>query len=278
MQRLLNFIFQNQAFFIFLVLETLCVWMVIQNNSYQSASFFNSSNRLAASILSASQDVTDYLSLRKLNGQLAMENAMLRSALEQRNDNQLENSLSSNRDSTHSRFDFVSAKVVSNSVDQFRNHFTINRGSDAGISPGMAVISPAGVAGKVKAVSKKFAVVISMLNLDEHVSATIKRTGHFGTAKWDGVDARYVTLMFIPRHVGPVKGDTVLTSGLNAVFPSGIPVGIIREVTLKENALFYDIKVELSQDFRKLSYVDVVISNFKAEQDSLERTVTNEQP
>jgi rod shape-determining protein MreC len=171
-----------------------------------------------------------------------------------------------------SQFDFVSAKVVSNTVNRFTNFLTINKGSQQGLQPGMAVISALGAVGKVRTVSSHYSVVTSLLHVDVQVSALLKRTGHFGTIQWDGVDPDYVKFKFIPRHVQPVKGDSVLTSGYNAIFPEGIMVGQIEEIELTDE-LFYDLKVKLSQDFRKLSYVEVVKNSLRNELDSLTQTV-----
>ena len=105
------------------------------------------------------------------------------------------------------------------------------------------------------------------------VSAVLKRTEHFGTVQWNGLNPELVDFKYIPRHVNPVKGDTVMTSGYNAVFPEGIMIGVIDEVKLSDEALFYDLKVKLSQDFRKLSFVTVVKNRRLAEQDSLEQVI-----
>jgi rod shape-determining protein MreC len=277
MERLLNFAYQYRAFFTFLALELFCGWLIIENNQYQSTKFFNSSNRLAANIIGFSHGVKEYFSLRQINSGLAQENASLRKKLEQRNQSlysletrELKDPLIINR------FDFVSAKVINNSVDLFKNFITINKGKDAGIAPGMAVISGDGAVGKVKSVSDHYSVLISLLNIDEQVSSIIKSSGYFGTAQWDGVDSRIVQLRYIPRHVTLHMGDTVVTSGYNAIFPEGILVGIIKEVNLKEEALFYDIKVELAQDFGKLAFVEVIKSNLKREKDSLEQITIGE--
>jgi len=48
MERLLNFVYAYRAFFTFLLLELFCVWLIIQNNQYQSTKYFNSSNHLIA--------------------------------------------------------------------------------------------------------------------------------------------------------------------------------------------------------------------------------------
>jgi rod shape-determining protein MreC len=270
MERLFLFFYQYRAFFTFLVLEVMCAWLIIENNQYQSARFFNSSNSMVASLNNISQDVREYFLLRNINSTLAEENADLRSKLERFY--QLQHS-SDKRVITDSavikQFDFISAKVVNNSVDRITNYLTINKGEDDGILPGMAVISPIGAVGKVKAVSKHYSVVTSILHRDYRLSVTMPRTGYFGSVRWDGRDPDLVKLEFVPRHVNPLKGDTVVTSSYNAIFPEGIMVGVIEDVK-QDETLFYDLTVKLSQDFRKLSFVEVVRSNLKHEQDSLE--------
>ena len=275
MLRLLNFLYNYRAFFTFLSLEVFCAWLWINNSQYQNTQFFNSSNRMAASIMSAAQSTREYLSLRDVNRELAEENALLRELVVQLSSKQ--ETLIASTD-TLVRFQFVSAKVINNSVAQFKNHLTINRGLDAGLAPGMAVISSAGAVGKVKSVSDHFSVVTSILNTDEQVSSVLTRTGNFGTIQWDGTDPDLVSLLYIPRHVKPEIGDSVVTSGYNAVFPEGVFIGLVKEFDLKKEALFYDLKVELAQDFRRLSYVKVIKSQLKHELDSLERITTGGKP
>jgi rod shape-determining protein MreC len=271
MDRLLRFFYEYRAFFTFLLLELFCAWLIVQNNQYQSASYFNTSNRLAASIIGFSTGMREYFSLRDINKELADENATLRTKLEQRNQSLYSLEVRELKDpAIINRYEFVSAKVVNNTTSLFKNYITINKGTDAGIKPGMAAISAAGAVGKVKSVSTHYSVLISLLNIDEQVSSVIKRTQNFGTVQWDGGNARFANLLYIPRHVTPLVGDTVVTSGYNAVFPEGVLVGIIREVRLKEEAPFYDLQVELAQDFTKLAFVEIVKSNLKSEKDSLE--------
>jgi rod shape-determining protein MreC len=270
MERLFIFFYQYRAFFTFLAFEVVCAWLVIENNQYQSARFFNSSNGIVANLNSLSQDVREYFLLRNINSTLAEENAMLRGRLEQLSQIQQATDSLSRKDSTViKQFDFVSAKVVNNSVHRATNYITINKGSDAGVKPGMAVISPLGAVGKVKTVSDHFSVVTSILHKDYKLSVLMTRTGYFGSVSWNGKDPDYAQLDFVPRHVNPAKGDTVVTSAYNAVFPEGIMVGIIEEVR-QNPTLFYDVTVRLSQDFRKLSYVEVVRSHLKNELDSLQ--------
>ena len=275
MQRLFNFFYEYRTFFAFLLLEAFCAWLLIENNKFQNTKFFNSSNRLAANILGLSQSSREYFSLRQINEELSRENAQYKTLLERRTQN---SGIPFVKSDTLVRYDFVSARVINNSVAQFKNYITINQGEDAGIKPGMAAISIAGAVGKVKSVSEHFSVLISLLNIDEQVSCVLTRTSNFGTAQWDGVDPRFVNLLYIPRHVQPLEGDTVVTSGYNAVFPAKIMVGIVKEVKLKEEALFYEIRVELAQDFRRLTFVKIVKSELKSELDSLEKTTIEIRP
>ncbi len=268
MERIFLFLYQYRAFFTFLVLELFCAWLIIQNNQYQGAQFFNSSNSFVGSINNFSQNMRDYFSLREVNAVLAEENARLRKSLEQRN---LLQSTDKNVDEEIiNRFDFVSAKVVNNSTDRYTNFITINKGNKEGILAGMAVISSYGVVGKVKMTSGHFSVVTSLLNIDLRVSGLLQRTGHFGTVQWDGRDPQVVEFDFIPRHVNVAVGDTVMTSGYSGVFPEGILIGTIEKIELREEAPFYELRVKLAQDFRKLSFVSVVKSNLLHELDSLE--------
>jgi rod shape-determining protein MreC len=276
MERLFIFIYQYRAFFTFILLEVVCFWLIVQNNHYQGTRFFNSSNAVVASLNSVAQNIREYFLLTEVNRTLAEENAELRRRLE--HNKQLFQTIDSLHvmDSIRSKpYDFVIAKVVNNQVDKFKNFITINKGADFGIEPGMAVISPLGAVGKVKAVSEHFAVVTSLLHIDVMVSANLKRPGYFGSIQWDGIDPFKLSLKYIPRHVKPMPGDTVVTSGFNAVFPEGIMIGTISEISLSPEALSYDIEVTLSQDFRKLSYVTVVKSKLKNELDAIEEKVRN---
>lgn len=274
MERIFLFIYQFRAFFTFLLLELFCAWLIIQNNRYQGAQFFNSANSFVGGLNSFSQNVRDYFSLREVNLVLSDENAELRKKLEQQS--QYINALpihGSVDAEIINRFDFVSAKVINNSTDRFTNFITINKGNAEGIKPGMAVISAAGAIGKVKLTSQHFSVVTSLLNTDLRVSGLLKRTGHFGTVQWDGNDPQITELNFIPRHVKPMVGDTVITSGYSGIFPEGILIGTLSEVTLSEETPFFELKIKLAQDFHKLSFVTVIKSNLLHELDSLEQHI-----
>jgi rod shape-determining protein MreC len=274
MDRIFQFIYRYRSFFTFVVLELVCGWLIIENNQYQGAAFFNSSNTIVGRINSVNEGIRDYFSLKEVNEILALQNTELRKKVEQQN--QVLFSLKSAEvpDSVIiKRFDFVPAKVVNNSVNRSTNYITIDKGNDFGIEPGMAVVGTGGAVGKVKVTSSHFSVVSSLLHVDIRISGYMIRTGYFGTIQWDGTNPEIINFEYVPRHVKPIVGDTIVTSGYGGIFPDGIMIGTIHRIELGDGTPFYDLKVKLSQDFRKLTYVSVIKSNLKYELDSLEQQI-----
>lgn len=264
MFRLFQFLYAFRTTIAFLILEIVCIILIASNNSYNGARLASTSNYFIGSILNSVADVKEYLHLRETNSILANENARLKSRLQQFDKQPVDTS------QLHYALRFTEARVINNSTRNEKNFFTLDKGEYSGVHPGMGVISPLGVVGKVKYSSSHFSVGVSLLNIDNQVSGKLNRTGNVGTVQWDGVDAALVKLKYIPRHVSPMVGDTVVTSQYNAVFPSGLIIGFIKQVNLKPESSFYDLDVALANDFTRLLYVDIVINPLKKEKDSIE--------
>ena len=279
MLRLFNLINRYRALLVFLILELLCYWLLVQNNPYHSSSFFHTSNQLAGSIYSVKDGITSYVGLRKVNESLNQDNALLREQLFQRSRPII---IREELDSTKVPekmvpYKFISAKIINNKVHYNHNHFTINKGTKDGVGKGMGVIGPNGVVGKIRTVSSNFATAYSLLHTNMHVSSIVKSNSQLCTFRWDGSDPRYGVLDFVPRHVKINKGDTVLTSGFNAVFPQNISIGTIESFELDEADAFYSIKVKLGSEFSSLSYVYIIDNPIKEEKDELEKELLTDE-
>jgi rod shape-determining protein MreC len=122
MERLFLFVYQNRAFFTFLALELACGWLIVTNNHYQGAKFFNSSNGIVATMNNFSQGVRDYFQLREVNQMLAEENASLKEKLNRQTQYvAASDSIGIVKDSVLlNKYNFESAKVVNNHVDFLR--------------------------------------------------------------------------------------------------------------------------------------------------------------
>ncbi len=271
MLRILQFLYRIRAFILFVFLEVAAVWMIVSNNSPQGAAFFNSSNALVGSILKRQADVVQFFSLADANEALTAENAEILQtllALQAKPD-----SMQLSLDSTFAAtYEFHGARVIGNSLRFSQNYITLNKGAKDGIKAGMGIFNPEGVVGRVKSVSENYAVAFSLLNTGLMVSSKIKSTDVFGSVQWDGKSSTEARLLFVPRHVKTQEGDTVVTSGFNAVFPEGIQIGIISKVAPNEKDPNYlDLTVRLSTDFSKVSYVYLVENTEFDELDSLNR-------
>lgn len=267
MYRLYLFLFKYRVALIFIILESISFWLVVQNNRYQGAAFFNSANTVSANLLTASSEVRNYFRLRRTNADLAAEIARLRKQLEQKA-NGPETSTTENSNSK--TFEFITGKVISNSIYNFNNYLTINVGSENGVKPDMGVVGNNGIVGKIKYTSSHYSVVTSLLHSNFLIASKVEGKINICSTQWDGVDHQKARLLYVPNHIELTKGDVVSTSGFNSIFPENIRIGTINEVLKKEGAPFYEIEILLSTDFANLTYVQVIDNLNVQELDSLD--------
>ena len=81
----------------------------------------------------------------------------------------------------------------------------------------------------------------------------------------------------LPRHAKFTLGDTVVTSGFSSIFPQGITVGRVEQVSNSADGLFYRVKVALAADFSSLNYVYVVGAKETEERKQLEQQIPKEE-
>lgn len=269
MRSLLRFLYRYHFFIVFLVLETIAFTMIIQYNKFQKAAFSGFVENISGSLNEKISAFTEYFTLVETNRKLALENEILKNRLQRvyRSDDLF---FFGEEDTVYrQKYFYTSARVVNNSIHKMYNFITLDKGREQGIRPEMGVVSPDGVVGITVGVSENYTSVMSVLNKNFHLSVRLKKNNYFGTLTWEGKDYRHATLTEIPHHVDIRKGDTVITSGYSAIFPEGIPVGIVENATLKE-ASFYQANILLFTDFKHLVYVDIIGNLQKEEQRTLE--------
>lgn len=271
MKNLFAFFIKHNYIFIFLMLQIICVWLMVQNNGFQGSHVLNSSNRAVAGIYSTAANTKEYFYLKKENDKLALENSILRNFLKSNYSALPLKEYTRNDTVYRQQYSFMSAKVVNSSVNKRRNFLTLNIGSEQGVEQDMAVMSSEGIVGIVTNVSSKFSSVMSVLHKDTRVNCQLKKDGSYGPLIWDGADYRYCLLTDIPTHAKIKTGDTVITSELSGIFPEGIMVGTIMGYERRQNEDFYTLKIKLSADLKKVNHVYVIKNKFKTERDSLEK-------
>lgn len=268
---------KNYAFVLFLLLEGVALTLLFTYNSYQRSRYLNSSNRITGNIYDTYNSVVQYFHLTQINKNLAEENAELRTLLKNRAGIvAADDSMFISGQETDTLYRFTPARVINNSVNRQFNYFTLNKGREDGIESDQGVISGGGIVGVVTQVSESYAVGISVLNSRWSISAMVKKSGYFGSLIWRGENYSVADLTEIPLHVDISPGDSVVTSGYSSIFPEGIMIGTIQDFSRPAGENYYNIKVELSTDFKNLSYVEVIENQDKPEIEKLENIITDD--
>ncbi|MBL0047544.1 MAG: rod shape-determining protein MreC [Bacteroidetes bacterium] len=276
MLNLIRFIWKYSSFFLFLILESICFYLIFQNSFYQKAQFISSSNSIAGNVFTTVNSTREYFNLKETNEMLARENAILHTASKAAFVRTKTTETTVNDTLLKQQYIFVNARVVNNSVNKRNNYLTLNIGSNRGIKPEMAVISSNGIVGITKAVSENFTSVLSVLNKDAKISAKIKKNNYFGSLSWEVGDYKLGTLTDIPTHVKILKGDTIVTNAFSAIFPENIMIGFIESYEIKPGDNFYTISVRFSTNFKNVAHVFVVKNLMKEEQNKLEQETQND--
>lgn len=275
MQNLLRLIIRFSFQIIFVILEVIALTLVFQRNPLPHARFFQFSQDVNGFFYTQTNHFIRFFRLTDENAMLVTENARL--------NNELANRLrySTGRDSavTFSQpgyvFDFVPAQVVNNSINRQNNYITLNVGYTQGIEQGMGVVGSNGIVGVVRNVSANFCTVISVLNSMFKGSVKLARTNYFGTLSWPGHNYQEAIVTEIPGHINVYVGDTIITSGYSTIFPEDQMVGLVSGIEKNPAGSFYELKISLNQDFKKLTRVYVIKNFRKAEQEKLE-SLTND--
>jgi rod shape-determining protein MreC len=137
----------------------------------------------------------------------------------------------------HSPFKLLPARVIARENATWWNSCTIDRGSANGVGVDMAVVTEAGLVGKVVNVAKDAAIVLLVSDEGLKVSVSIEGTQEQGIISGTRASSNYapdLRVGFLSKTAEVKPGMKVLTSGTGGVFPSGVVVGTVKAFAIKE--------------------------------------------
>ena len=281
MRNLINFLLKYNYWFLFVILEVASFVLLFRFNNYQQSAYFTSANTVVGAVYEVSGGISSYFHLKSVNEDLLDRNMLLEEQI-----NNLEKALkerqldsiavNSIRKMPQKDYQLFKARAIKNSLNLADNYITLDKGSSSGIHSEMGVVDGNGIVGIVYETSPSYSVVISVLNSKSNISCKIVGSDYFGYLKWEHGDSRYAYLKDLPRHAEFNLGDTVLTSGFSTVFPEGIMVGTVDDMSDSHDGLSYLLKIKLATDFGKLSDVRVIARNGQQEQKELENKTTKQ--
>jgi rod shape-determining protein MreC len=152
----------------------------------------------------------------------------------------------------------LGARVVGRSPASWFRTATLDCGSSEGVARGMPVVVPEGIAGRVIQVSRDYSKVLLANDHNSAVDAVLQRSRVRGVAV--GSESGMYELKYIPRQEDVRPGDVVVSSGLGGLFPKGLPLGVVEQVSRRRGGLFQHVVVRPTVDFGRLEEAAVVLA------------------
>jgi len=187
----------------------------------------------------------------------------------ERDDLRMQNDLYRELASTHARLrellqvkesirsPMAAAQVIGRDPTGWFEAILIDKGTHAGLRLNMPVVDARGVIGRVVAVSPNYSKVLLIIDQNSAVDCLIQRTREKGILK--GLPSQRTRLHYVSRAADIAVGDKIVTSGLDRIYPKGLPVGEVTEIVDTPWEFFKDVRVKPSADFSKLEEVLVLL-------------------
>lgn len=155
------------------------------------------------------------------------------------------------------------AEIIGKDPSPWYQAILIDKGKSHGVEKGQPVVIPEGIAGQVTEVLNNYSKVLLIIDQNSAVDALVQRTRARGVIKGDSTD-RYLFKYVLRKHDVRI-GDTIVSSGLDGVFPKGLRIGYVSEVVKPSSGIFQDVTVAPFIDFEKLEEVLVLLNPLKNE-------------
>lgn len=136
----------------------------------------------------------------------------------------------------------IAVEVLYSGRDPFSRKVFVNRGADANIQPGFAVVDAAGVVGQVTRVFPAMAEVTLVTDKDQAVPVQVVRSGVRSVFFGSGA-GRAPELRFMAPNADIKVGDRLVTSGIDGTYPPGLAVAQVEEVNRESGQVFARIVV-----------------------------------
>lgn len=163
-------------------------------------------------------------------------------------------------DSLLSDKNYVNASVISRGLDYWNDYLIVDKGTSDNVSNDMAVVSGGSLVGITSSVSSYNSNVILLTNSKFPVNISVKIK--IGDSYVYGILNNYSDGLFevmgIVENIDIPKGSKVVTTGLGNLFPSGLLIGTVTDISTDNFDLSKIVRVKSSIDFNDISYVSIV--------------------
>lgn len=152
----------------------------------------------------------------------------------------------------------IHASVISVDPSNYKWAVTIDKGRADGVKLDMAVLSPDGLVGKVIRSSSSTATVLLLIDPNAGARARVEGGRDTGIVRGNGASER-LSLELVGPNAAVEEGDDIVTAGFDGgIFPPGIPIGVVAEVSANTSGVDKGITVEPFVRFNGLDFVAVL--------------------
>lgn len=162
----------------------------------------------------------------------------------------------------NAEYSFVTAKIIAHDPGYWFDTFTIGAGKNDGIKVNMGVVTADGVVGRIVEVGANYSKVMSITDEDSSISGIIERTRDTGVIKGSADPERSnsnLKMVYLPIESNLIPGDVVITSGLDGVYPKGLAIGSVVEMSTKGDKIENYAIVKPYVDFASIEEVLIIV-------------------
>jgi rod shape-determining protein MreC len=156
-------------------------------------------------------------------------------------------------------FDFIPAEIIGMGTMGIPGSIHINIGSNEACRKDMPIVTHKGIVGKLIAVNQFTSVGHLLADPNFRISGKDQRSRVLGIVRW--LYGNICVLEGVPLRSDVQIGDLIVTSGYSRIYPAGLPIGRIFEVSTDKSPLFQKIMLRTEVDFSTLEEVLVIKLN-----------------
>jgi rod shape-determining protein MreC len=249
-------------------LQGLCIYFIVSYSKHHQAAFGSTMNQITGSINKRYNKVEYYFQLSKTNDSLVAANQKLYNKLRENYANNDAGTTTVVIDSVridslikYRKFNYLSAKVVSNSLSQQSNFIVVNGENVRLFKKDMGVVDiNNNVVGIVTEVSDDYAVIMSLMHKNSSLNGKLfTKEGQSGTLSWPGKEINSLTLNNITKSATIKEGDSIVTN-ISEIFPKGLLIGRIKTFKPEKVNNNFFIEVKTAVNFNSIEFIYAIQS------------------
>ncbi len=151
----------------------------------------------------------------------------------------------------------VPAEVIGKDPSGWFKTIIIDKGTSDGMQKGLPVVLPTGIVGQVIETAGHYSKVMLLVDRNSAVDSLVQRSRARGIIKGESADQ--FRFEFVLRKHDLQIGDTVIASGLDGVYPKGLRIGRVSDISQRNSDIFYDVSVTPFVDYEKLEEILVIL-------------------